>query len=239
MNTDKAFQPLPFDGPEFGLLGAAQTVDELGDSLQAACDRMGIERYLILRFVGISRPRLAQIVHNADDDGTAYIEDLAKLSRWSVVHEMRKFGRPTTFGADAPIAAPAGFGRGAAALSPKNRSSCIAILCGDGLNLRDDDVCIALMSMAAIMAAQIHDSLAAIQARECPLTKQELQCLARAMAGETAKETARNLGLGVRTVEEYLARARKRLDANNSMAAGITAIDNGWLSLDQVRRLSA
>jgi DNA-binding CsgD family transcriptional regulator len=237
MNTDK-FHADRLDNDQMARLGACGDVDELGDVLQAVCDSAGIRRYAIVRIVGVGSPRIAQLMHNADDDATEFIEDAAKLSSWRVLQEVRKHGRPMLFGMDGQEAGPAGFGRGVAALANKSRSKCIAILGCDGVDI-EPDAGVVLMSAAMIMAAHVHDSLEAIHIKQCPLTRQELVCVAHALAGDSAKETARKLSLGVRTVEEYLARARSRLAAPSSMAAGIMAVDHGWITLDQVRKAAA
>jgi DNA-binding CsgD family transcriptional regulator len=49
-----------------------------------------------------------------------------------------------------------------------------------------------------------------------PLTLREREVLARIAVGKTNKETARQLGLSLRTVEGYRARIMKKLGARNA-----------------------
>jgi DNA-binding CsgD family transcriptional regulator len=64
----------------------------------------------------------------------------------------------------------------------------------------------------------------------CPLTSRQIDVVRLAASGKTAKQSARRLGLSVRTVESYLAQARKRTGAASigeliawTVAAGVVS----------------
>jgi DNA-binding CsgD family transcriptional regulator len=71
-------------------------------------------------------------------------------------------------------------------------------------------------------------------ARACELRPRELECLTFYMAGKTTKETAEALGIGPRTVEVHLDRARARRGVKATMAAGVRAMREGWITTAQI-----
>jgi DNA-binding CsgD family transcriptional regulator len=64
-----------------------------------------------------------------------------------------------------------------------------------------------------------------------PLTRRQLEVLRLAATGSTAKQTARILGLSPRTVEGYLAQARRNLGAASTAELATLAIIAGMLPM--------
>jgi LuxR family transcriptional activator of conjugal transfer of Ti plasmids len=118
-------------------------------------------------------------------------------------------------------------------------SGCIVIASGSepDIPVEHETTLLAYVVMAAIQigAALPHFAPAS---SACPFSARELDCLLYALAGQSAKATARALGIGARTVEQYLERARSRLQAPTSYAAATIALRRGWIDLEQASELA-
>jgi DNA-binding CsgD family transcriptional regulator len=73
----------------------------------------------------------------------------------------------------------------------------------------------------------------------CNLTARELACLVHYVAGHDKKRTGETLGISARTVEGHLERARLRCGVDNTLAAAMKALNEGWISPSEVRQLEA
>lgn len=95
-----------------------------------------------------------------------------------------------------------------------------------------------LLGIMSLASSYVIDTLASTLKAECPFTPRELECLAFAAAGSSAKETSLHLGLSPRTVEEYLSRCKERLGIRSTLAAAATAVRRGWISYEEINAAS-
>lgn len=72
-------------------------------------------------------------------------------------------------------------------------------------------------------------AVAALHARESPLTDRESEVLRLAMTGATAQEVARTLSLSVGTVRNYLSNTLTKTGARTRIEAIRIARDSGWI----------
>lgn len=218
-------------------LQAAATRDEITRSTAALTEGMGLERYVI---VDVRAGQIAGVHHNGPVElndqlafGTDRILDRARASNtafaWQAASE-------TWFGQHGELGYRAGV---AGASFDPSGSGCITIAACSSPSIPAEHE-YSLLGYAVLAAVHIGAALRPLAATPsaCPLSERELDCLLHALAGRTAKETARALDIGARTVEQYLERARARMKAQTTYAAATIALRRGWLDMKRASELA-
>ena len=102
---------------------------------------------------------------------------------------------------------------------------------------------VAEIGYAVLITSHLVEALARLgnssAAATCPLAQRELECLLHTLAGHSAKVTARALGVGERSVNQYLQRSRAKLGCTTSFAAAMAAARHGWIDPSHAEALKA
>lgn len=201
------------------LLAQAESMMQLGAGLEAATAAVGFSDHLALEMSGV-QPQLTNALHNLDG------VDLASVVQSDLAARMLA----------APISAPMGdelgverFRSGVAASALNGSRACLLFL-GRPAPLPDNGSLVELLGATSILVSYLLDALVRLGRQSCPLSERELACMCMATNGLSAKETARRLGISHRTVEDYLANCRSRLNATTTLSAALHALRKGWLS---------
>ncbi|MEJ1934488.1 helix-turn-helix transcriptional regulator [Nostoc sp. NIES-2111] len=200
-----------------------------------------MSHYAVLRTRGANSPTLSHQLHNAPRGCCADFSDAGYWRSPPLFVSLIGGGPPVTFGTNQRLPAPArapGFEEGSAAVALEPRGACILILARSGPPLIGTEQLQGHL-LAMLGVTRLSDKLQHLDAVQCPLSRRQLECLRHAMAGHTATATARALGVGPRTVEQYLERARDVLGAPNTLSAAVRAIDRGWITTAEVYALMA
>jgi len=220
---------------------SVKTYDDLAVPMGTLAATAGMTHYAAIRVRGRSFMTLLQQVHNAPDSHAPRIKDLAYWRDSTLVQRLLRGSPPMSYG-DGPTKEPPGdipgFEYGVAASMLEPRGACVLVL---GRTTPPVTEAEAMEShLAAMLAvARISECLQSLDHQPCALSARQLDCLRYAMAGQTATQTGRALGLSARTVEEYLERARHALGSPNTLAAAVQAIDLGWITPAEVYALMA
>lgn len=217
-------------------LSDAASETDLTRILGALCAEAGFEHFMVLRLLGIALIDVIQLMHNAP--AAAQQDATALATWWPLVSVMRTARPPQIFGTGArPAPKCEGYSHGIAAIDREQRNACVVYFARRReLDKRDEFEQQGIVQVVAMSALQ---ALKRLHNAACPLSERELTCLTYFLSGSSAKQAARAMNISPRTFEQYLARARHRLDSKNSMAAGIYAVEQGWISLASIRALSA
>lgn len=223
-------------------ISEVKSVDDLAATSEALAAAMGLERYMI---VDVRSGLIGGVYHNAPPLLAADAGSLERISDDAIAERGRSSLRPFAWqcqdgtwrhkGADLGYRSGVSCGAWGSA-----GSGCIAMFSGSAPSVPTKHLTTLLtytVSAAMYLAASLRQL--PLQPRfECPFTKRELDCLLYALAGFSAKKTARALGVSTRTVDEYLARARFRLGVSNSYAAATSAMKRGWLDVQKAAELA-
>lgn len=220
------------------------------DDICAAADLLvrglGVSRYVWLDqtwTVGVMRPAVyhnapAHVAQRLDVDGVeALLQPILGLAQSTRI--------PTPWGPDDTVGTPledmgdCGYRHGLVASSSDGTGSTVSLIVGTERELTDDGLC-TLMAYMSLAAAGCLAAFAAVRrnAEGARLSERELECLGYAMAGWSAKQTARATGLSPRTVTQYLERSRAKLGARTSFEAATIAARRGWLSVQRAIELA-
>jgi len=200
---------------------------------------MGLQRYAIIE---MRRGVVTRLLQNAPAE---LLDEAAAVAAIDpLITRARTSPRPFIWQAGAggtwrDLNGDAGYRSGVAGSSQDaERSGCIALLsCAD--DCIAPETATMLMTYALTAAVSLAGALERLAPEVCPFSRRELDCLLHTLAGHSSRETAHALGIGARTVEQYLARARARLQTTSSYAAATTALRRGWLDLQQALDLAA
>jgi LuxR family transcriptional activator of conjugal transfer of Ti plasmids len=226
------------------MLQAATKPEDIAGGAAALTAGLGLERYVVL---GTSGTMVSALFHNAPSALQDEIGSLQSLGNDPVAAKTRVKRIPfvwdsTTGGDWRARNGDFGYRSGVAAASlDANGASCMVLLSCAEPSISDEHVhtLMAYALMAAVSLCEPMRQLAARPQAPCPLTERELECLLYASAGRSAKETARALGIGFRTVSQYLERTRAKLQVKTTQAAATIAIRNGWLNVQEALDLAA
>lgn len=217
-------------------LATATTHEDIRPAVHAITQLAGMENFALLRFRGGRNEHLVQVVHTAPASHAARFERPDYWHASPIVRAQLAGPTPAFYGDNThPDGAP-GFEHGLAVNSAEDRGSIVLILARTAPAVSPAEKMEA-MRMAYFGMPAMGDALRRLHLAACPLSSRQIDCLRYHLAGHTAAETGRALQLGTRTVEEYLVRAREHLQASNSLAAAVLAIDHGWISLPEVSAL--
>lgn len=222
-------------------LGKVEKFEDLREPMAALAAAAGMSHYAVLRTRGASSPTLSHQLHNAPKGSSADFSDTNYWRSSPLFASLIGGAPPVTFGSNQRLPALArapGFEEGSAAVALEPRGACMLILARSGPPLGDAEQLEGHLA-AMLGVTRLSDKLQQLDAMQCPLSKRQLECLRHAMAGHTATATALALGVGARTVEQYLGRARDLLGAPNTLSAAVRAIDQGWITTAEVYALMA
>lgn len=219
MNTDHVRVDFAGVQQSIELLSAADSLLHVSSSLHALGIAVGLPNYLALDMQGL-QPQVSNALHSLHDSDVtvAAQSDLAA----------RLLARPIPIAMAGDLAID-GLQFGVAASSPHGHRTCLLFL-GRSSPQVDQGSLIELLGTASMYASHLLAALVRLGRESCPLSARELQCLRLAAKGLSAKETARELGISYRTVEDYLGSCRTRLNAPSTLAAALQALNNGWVS---------
>lgn len=229
------------------VLGAATRPDEIDVGAAALTEALGMERYTL---INVSGGGLAtDCYHNAppalSDEMTSHqvigVDPVAMRVRATPIPVI---WQPTRGGGGAWRDEHADFGyrSGVAAgcWDPDGSGRIVMLSCSAECITDEQAGMLLRYSLVAATTVTVPmQKMAALRRAACPLTERELDCLLYVAAGISAKQIARALGISVRTVTQYLERARAKLQAKNSRAAATLAMRNGWLDMQKALDLAA
>jgi len=216
--------------------------DQVAASVAAIAAGMGMERYSVIDMQGDvaalhhNAPtelvgEVASLVHCANDPIVARAQASPIPFRWEAGEGGAWRDRHGDHGYRSGVAAAHWVGGAAGSIVIL---SCAADRIADGYV----EAAMRWPVLAAAMLADAFRRLGDTREPQCPLAARELDCLLHAIAGRSAKQTARSLGIDYRTVEKYLERARDKLQASSSYAAATSALRHGWLDIGQALELA-
>lgn len=208
-------------------------------ALSQICESLGMSRFLALRTQGIHLTRVTQVLHNVPEREAAPLEAGTFWTNCTELHGLLRAQPPFTYSVGEPgapfIPAP-GFTHGVASCSVGSRDACVLVL-GSHRAL-DPSQRATLRAYSLLAATYAAGPMSRLPSAACPLTERELECLRLAVGGMSSKEAAPLLGISWRTVDVFLARARTRLGVDSTFAAGMAALDYGWITLEETKRHS-
>jgi DNA-binding CsgD family transcriptional regulator len=219
---------MPFE--HLQALSSPESNEEYAAALGRLCDAAGADHYLAVRLRGVELDQVVQVIHNGPAP-----EAVNGMRHWSLVRlldALRSSPLPVVFG---PGAAPApevpGYAAGVACKAVEPRGAVVVVLSRAAEAPLGNDTM--HLVQTALLAA--HHSVAGLQMLHglaCPLSERELECLQLAFAGElSSREIGQLLKISARTVEHYLEQARAKLGVDSTLAAGVKAVDQGWMDL--------
>lgn len=201
-------------------LGSAQSLLEISEGLQSYGQALGLPNYLLLHLGGRDQT-LRDVVHNLPG-----VFDPAQILNHDVTGALLVRPLPIVLDGQLDVC---DLRAGIAVVGQHGNTACVLYL-GRDADAIDEALLSEQMGLACMAVSHVTDGLHRIAQADCPLTVRELECLLYAAAGASTKETARELSISHRTVEEYIARCRKRLGAESTMAAAVQAVRQGWIS---------
>lgn len=205
---------------------------------------MGLQRYTAIGF----RANVATaVVHNAPRALKEEIQGLQFAVDSPVVAQARKSRIPFVWqpglgGTWHDVNGDCGYRCGVAAASwDGSGSGCILMLsCSDESIPNAHVTTLQAYSLtAAVLIGAAMGKLVCASASESPFAPEELHCMLYTLAGLSAKEAARGLGISIRSVHQYLENARARIGVKTSYAAATMALRHGWLDLQQASELAS
>lgn len=211
-------------------LSAPDTAEAFAAAMTAVAQGAGADHYLAVRLRGGQLDEVVQVIHDAPRP-----ELVQGMKHWSLMRlldGLRASPLPVVFGdGAAPAPEVAGFASGAAAIAHENRGAVVIVL-GNAAAAVPADGATLMVQTALLAAHHALDGLKLLHMASCPLSERELQCLQLAFASEkSSKAIGLMLGISARTVEHYLEQARAKLGVDSTLAAGIRAVDQGWMDL--------
>lgn len=202
-----------------------------------------MDRYVILDTRG---SLVAGVFHNAPTQMQAYVGGLESLAHDPIADRASSSRIPFVWSAaDAgewrTTHGDFGYRSGVAASSwgPTGAGCVVLISCAEQqIPEASAHAFTSYALMAAVMASGPLKEINARTQAPCPFTPRELDCLLYELAGMTAKQAARALGISPRSVRQYLERARARLGVKSSYAAATTAARYGWVDIKRAGELA-
>lgn len=219
---------MPFE--HLALLTAPESSEAFAEAMSAVAQGAGADHFLAVRLRGGRLDEVVQVIHDAPRPDL--VQGMKHWSLMRLLDGLRASPLPVLFGAGAaPAPEVPGFASGAAAIAHEARGAVVIVLGRSSADVPADAA--ALLVQVALMAAHhALDGLKQLHTSACPLSERELQCLQLTFAGEkSSKAIGLELGISARTVEHYLEQARTKLGVDSTMAAGVRAVDQGWMDL--------
>jgi len=216
-------------------LSAPESPERFARSMGTICEETGAQRFLVLRLIGVSQRRVAEYFHS----GGPGVEEMLKAPRGRLAVDRLLVAVTQTPVPSVELKpgmlAITGYDHGCAIYMRGAKSGCLVVFATD----QPPTSIMELMMAASASAQSMLPWFALAPAKACPLSERELQCLLYYLASSSTKEAAGALGISARTVEGHLERARIRCGVENTLAAAMMAIDEGWIQPSEVRRLQA
>jgi DNA-binding CsgD family transcriptional regulator len=219
---------MPFE--HLQALSSPESNEDFSAALWRLCEAAGAEHYLAVRLRGVDLDQVVQVMHNGPAP-----EAVNGMRHWSMVRlldALRASALPVVFGPGAaPAPEVAGFAAGVACKAVEPRGAVVIVLSKAAAEPLGDDT-MPLMQTALLAAHHSVAGLRKLHALACPLSERELECLQLAFAAElSSREIAKRLQISARTVEHYLEQGRAKLGVDSTLAAGVKAVDQGWMDL--------
>jgi len=211
-------------------LSSPESATDFSNAMGQLCTASGADHFLAIRMRGVDLGDVVQVIHNAP------VPDLVNgMRHWSLVRlldTMRATALPHVFG---PGAAPGpevpGYVTGVACKAVEPRGAVVVVL-GRTESEPLGEATMPLVQAALLAAHHSISGLSKLHALACPLSDRELECLRLAFVGElSSRQIAKELQISARTVEHYLDQARAKLGADSTLAAGVKAVNQGWMDL--------
>lgn len=219
---------MPFE--QLLVLTDPPSVEAFGSALGSLCREAGAHHFLAVRLRGVHLDDVVQVIHDAPRPDL--VEGMRHWSLQRLLDTMRTSPLPAVFGAGAmPGPEVPGFSSGVAALAREPRGAVVIVF---GLNATEapSQAAGVLIQSALLAAHHSIDGLRQLHAAACPLSDRELQCLELAFTGElSSREIGQRLNISARTVEHYLEQGRAKLGVDTTIAAGVQAVNKGWMDL--------
>jgi DNA-binding CsgD family transcriptional regulator len=226
-------------------LGAEGVADAL-EAVSSLTAALGFARYLLLDIRGGGS--IAGLYHNAPPSLARQLDDLDALAAEPVVSTTRAQRIPFLWGVPGELEpgqllqahAAEGYktGIGASNWSGASHGALLVMSeAGDGPPEQDQVLILGYASLAATLLLQVFERARTAAVPTVTLTERERDCLVYVLAGYSGKETARGLGIGTRTVSQYLERARIKLRAQSSYEAATIAVRRGILDMQRATDL--
>ena len=219
---------MPFE--HLQALSSPDSAEHYSATMARLCAKAGAQHFLAVRLRGVNLDDIVQVMHNAPTP-----ESVNGMRHWSLVRlldAMRASPLPVVFGAGAaPGPEVPGYASGVACKAVEPRGAVIIVLGQQEPELP------AAQSLAWVQAALLaaHHSISGLRqlhAAACPLSDRELECLQMAFASDlSSREIGKELGISARTVEHYLEQVRAKLGVDSTLAAGVKAVNQGWMDL--------
>jgi DNA-binding CsgD family transcriptional regulator len=210
------------------------SVEKFTEAMQALCLAAGAERFIVFGLGGAEDGEVQHLLHSGSDAAGVV---LLGSRHWTVdrlLTTLRVTGMPVELGAGGLEVSVEGFEFGAAAISRDAHSAC-AVVFGTDQPHATREALYELHAGAQMAAIYASCGLKVLMPpKTCMLRPRELECLAYYMAGKSTKETAEAMGIGPRTVEVHLDRARARYGVKATMVAGMRAVREGWITTAQI-----
>lgn len=230
------------------LAGTADSDAAVAASLGLFTSAMGMERYTVIDCPVSIGGEVAAVYHNAPNEDRE-LGELTRINSDPLIQIARsRTPMPFTWDESFPLyersfystLAAAGYRSGIAASCQDSSGGTVIVIASSSRPSVPDDEAVGILGLASTLAAALLAPLAALRppALACPLTQREKECVICVLAGMSTKQTARHLGIAARTIGQYLERARTKLGAPTSLAAGTIAIRRGWISLDEATTLA-
>lgn len=212
-------------------IGNPESVEKFTDAMQGLCGLAGADKFIVLLLTGEAQSEIVRVFHRGPASDPEHFRPLAGMATALV-----RSGLPVHIKPGMVSGVLDGLMYGAAAFCRNTRHGCIVIF-GRQSEFTPAEV-FELQGQVQLAAAYATPGLEPLLPQKpCPLRPRELECLAYYWAGKSSKETARLLGIGPRTVEGHLERARARCGVSTTLAACKVAHTECWLDLGLVQKV--
>ncbi|HEY1129178.1 MAG TPA: helix-turn-helix domain-containing protein [Roseateles sp.] len=218
-------------------LAAPPSAERFATAMQEIAESEGADRFLVLKLQGLAKRELAEVIHN----GGSAVDRLLGHPRDLVFDRLTmalSLNGPSLMIGPGSYALPMdGYANGAATINRDKRFGCVVVFARE--SAIGDDERMGMLAAAALAATMALAGFNCAPAKACTLTDRELECLRFYVAGVSPKATAAALEISARTVEGHLKQARMRCAVDNTLAAAMMALNEGWIEPSDIRRLAA
>lgn len=234
-------------------ISCAKTKEGVAAATERLALRMGFEWFQVVDFFDPSAQELIHNVHNAPPSMRDYHQQLGAIRRDPIISRAAASYIPFRWSASDYASedsvdqetltrrVAAGYLSGFAAHACAVRSQCCIFVVSTGrAELQAEQDLVRVMADVLLAASYIQTALERVSPYQMPsLRPRELECLHWCIAGKTAKETAKLLGISERTVNQHLGRIMETLGVSTKTMAVKKARTLGLLpehSLEAVAR---
>lgn len=220
-------------------LSSPESAEHFARTLAALCREAGAERFIAVHLRGADQSQVVRVLHNGSAMAAGRLDAERHPSLDRLLTEIRSNRVPRAIGGlGGDVLDVDGYDHGVAALAAAERTGLLLIFCRQSPEVRQEEM-FDLMASVQLVAQYGVGGLALLPKRVCQLRERELECLTYFLANMGVKETARALGISGRTVEGHLDRARVRCGVDATIAAAMMALNEGWITMAQIRLLNA